>query len=58
MWSMIVAALKIVALFLTEKMERDREIKERKRESRKDLAAAIKTRDPSEITKAFDRVKR
>jgi len=58
MWSMIAAVIKLATLFLGEKITRDKEKALKKKEIRQDLAAAIKTRDPSEITKAFDRRKR
>jgi len=58
MWSMIAAVIKLATLFLGEKITRDKEKALKKKEIRQDLAAAIKTRDPSELTKAFDRSKR
>lgn len=58
MMHIIAAIIRLVTLFLTEKASRDKIRKTEKKELRKDLTAAIKTRDPSEITKAFDRARR
>jgi len=58
MWSMIAAAIKLITLLLGEKITRDKERAEKNKEIRKELAAAIKHRDPSEITRVFDKAKR
>lgn len=58
MWMMIAAVIKLATLLLSEKLDRDKVRTEKKKEIRKDLTAAIKNRDPSELTKAFDRIKR
>ena len=57
MWTGIAAVIRLITLLLSEKLTRDKERKRRKKELRKELAAAITSRDPSEMTKAFDRIK-
>ena len=50
--------MKLVLMFLAEKVERDAERRQKKKALRSDMTAAVKTRDPSEITKAFNRINR
>ena len=58
MWTMIAAVIKLLVMFLAQKIERDKEKKQKQTNAIKAVTAAIKSRNPSEITKAFDRAKR
>ena len=58
MLKVIAAIIKIVLLVFAEWRTADAGRKKKLAEARKGLETAVKTRDPSEITKAFDRAKR
>lgn len=52
--STIIAAIKLVILYLTRLLERDKDKRERQKDAIEVVKEGIQDRDPSKVTQGFD----